>query len=172
MNRRITLVVAMAENGVIGAGGQLPWRLPTDMRRFRRLTWGRPVIMGRKTFQSIGKPLEGRDNIVISRQSDFSPEGVFVARSFEEALRLGEHFAAARGGNEIAIIGGGRVYRAALPIADRIEMTIVHAKTDGDTTFPDLDIDEWRSVSSEKCPRGDNDSHDTSFVVFRRIRAA
>jgi dihydrofolate reductase len=172
MKRRIILVVAMSENGVIGAGGQLPWRLPTDMKRFRRLTWGKPVIMGRKTFQSIGKPLEGRDNIVISRQSDFAPEGVLVARSFEKALTLGEHFAAARGGNEIAIIGGGRVYRAALPIADRIDMTIVHATIEGDTTFPALDMKEWHDVSREKCPRGDNDSHETSFLVFERIRAA
>jgi dihydrofolate reductase len=171
MNRRIILVVAMAENGVIGAGGQLPWRLPTDMKRFRRLTWGKPIIMGRKTFEAIGKPLEGRDNIVISRQSDFAPEGVLVAKSFDEALVLGEHFAAARGGNAIAVIGGGRVYRAALPIADRIEMTIVHANIEGDTTFPNLDMKQWRDVSREKCERGENDSHDTSFVVFERVRA-
>jgi len=165
---RIILVVAMAENRVIGAGGRLPWRLPSDMKRFRRLTWGKPVVMGRRTFQSIGKPLEGRDNIVISRQSDFAPEGVSVAHSFEQALARAERFAAARDGADIAIIGGGGVYRAALARADRIEMTIVHAEIDGDTTFPPLDPTEWREVSREKCRRGDKDSHDTSFVVWER----
>lgn len=168
MNRRIILVVARSENGVIGSGGRLPWRLPSDMKRFRRLTWGRPVVMGRKTFQSIGKPLQGRDNIVISRQSDFAPEGVSVARSLDQALALAERFAAARGVADIAVIGGGRVYRAALPRADRIEMTIVHATIEGDTTFPVLDEQAWREAFREKCPRGDKDSHETSFVVFAR----
>ena len=170
MTSRIIFVVAMAENGVIGAGGGLPWRLPTDLKRFRRLTWGKPVIMGRKTYQSIGKPLEGRDNIVISRQSDFSPDGVSVARSFDDALTIAEHLAAARDGADVAVIGGGRVFRAALPKADRIEMTIVHAEIEGDTTFPALDEAEWREVSNEKCPRGEKDSHETSYVVFERIR--
>jgi dihydrofolate reductase len=169
MTGRIIFVVAMAENGVISAGGRLPWRLPSDMKRFRRLTWGKPIIMGRKTFQSIGKPLDGRDNIVISRQSDFAPEGVSVTHSFVEALALAERFAAARDGADIAIIGGGKVYRAALPRADRVEMTIVHAEIEGDTTFPALDEAEWREVSREKCPRGDRDSHETSFAVFERV---
>ena len=164
----IILVVAMAENGVIGAGGRLPWRLPTDMKRFRRLTWGKPIIMGRRTFQLIGKPLEGRDNIVISRQSDFAPEGVSVTHSLTGALALAERFAAARGGADIAVIGGGKVYRAALPRADRVEMTIVHANIEGDTTFPALDETEWREVSRRKCARGDKDSHETSSVVWER----
>ena len=172
MTSRIILVVAMAENGVIGSGGRLPWRLPSDMKRFRRLTWGKPVVMGRRTFQSIGKPLEGRDNIVISRQSDFAPEGVSVAHRLDEALALAERFAAARDGADIAVIGGGRVYRAVLPRADRIEMTIVHAEIEGDTTFPALDETEWREVSREKCPRGDKDSHQTSFVVWERSKPA
>jgi dihydrofolate reductase len=170
--KSISLVAAVARNGAIGLRGVLPWHLPDDLRHFKRITLGKPIIMGRKTFQSIGKPLDGRDNIVISRQSDFAPEGVSVTHSFVEALALAERFAAARDGADIAIIGGGKVYRAALPRADRVEMTIVHAEIEGDTTFPALDEAEWREVSREKCPRGEKDSHETSFVVFERVGGA
>ena len=172
MSRRIILVVAMAENRVIGAEGRLPWRLPSDLKRFRRLTWDKPLIMGRKTFHSIGRPLDGRDNIVVSRQSGFAPEGVFIARTIDEALALAKGFSVVRGNSDIAIIGGGMVYREILPRADRIEMTIVHADIEGDTTFPVLDPGEWREVSREKCPRGEKDSHETSFVVYERVDAA
>lgn len=171
MSQRIVLVVAMAENRVIGAEGHLPWRLPSDLKRFRRLTWDKPLIMGRKTFHSIGRPLDGRDNIVVSRQEGFAPEGVTIARSIDEAVALAKGFAVARGNSDIAVIGGGMVYREILPRADRIEMTLVHAEIEGDTTFPELDPAEWREVLREKCPRGEKDSHGTSFVVLERIDA-
>ena len=125
---RIAFVVATAENGIIGRNGKLPWRLPSDLKRFRQVTLGKPVVMGRKTYDSIGKPLDGRENIVVTRQAGFSRPGVHVASSVEQALALGQELAEGRGVDEVMVIGGAEVYRVALPRAERIYLTLVHAE--------------------------------------------
>ena len=136
----IALVVGIAENRVIGRGGDLPWRLPSDMKRFRRITMGKPLIMGRKTFASLPKALDGRDNIVVTRNAAFAAEGAIVARDLDEALRIARECAKARGADEIVVIGGAEIFRAALPLADRIYLTRVHALLEGDVFFPRMSI--------------------------------
>jgi dihydrofolate reductase len=168
---RIALVVAVAENGVIGRGGELPWRLPSDLKRFRQLTLGKPVIMGRKTYQSIGKPLEGRDNIVLSARRAECP-GAFVAASIEEALALAARLAAARGAEEIAVIGGVDVFAAALPFAERIYLTLVQAQPTGDRTLSPFCPDAWREVAREPMPRTGEDEFAADFMVLERCSAA
>jgi dihydrofolate reductase len=165
----IAFVVAVAENGVIGAGGGMPWRLPSDLKRFRRLTLDKPIVMGRKTFQTIGKPLDKRDNIVVTRSADFSVPGVLVANSVEAALDMARRAAKARGADEIAVIGGGEIYRLTMSVADRIYLTIVHTKPDGDTRFKWPDPDKWREVERHGPEQGEKDSAPTSFVVLERV---
>ncbi len=166
---RIVFVVAVARNGVIGAGGKLPWRLPSDLKRFRETTWGRPMIMGRKTFSSIGKALPGRETIVVTRDSSFHFEGVHVAHDIEAALALGAQRASAMGVDEIMVVGGGEIYRALLPRADRVVLTEVDLAPEGDAAFPALDPTAWAEVSRDAPPRGPKD--DASFVVkvFERL---
>ena len=166
---KIVLVAAVARNGAIGAKGGLPWRLPSDLKRFRETTWGRPMVMGRKTFDSIGKPLPGRETIVVSRDAGFAREGVHVAGSVEAALDLAAQRAQAMGVDEIMVVGGGELYRATLARADRIVLTEVDLAPEGDAFFPALDSREWREVSRETPPRGEKD--DASFVVRRLERA-
>jgi dihydrofolate reductase len=168
---RLSLIAAVAENGVIGAGGKIPWRLSTDMRRFRRLTLGKPVIMGRKTFGSIGKALEGRINIVVTRQAGFAADGVLLAPSLETALAIAGEPAMAAGGDEVMVIGGGEVYAAALPLADRLYITHVEAAPEGDTKFPFIDPGKWRATASERNPAGAKDSAATTFVIYERQTA-
>ena len=165
----IVLVVAAAENGVIGRGGTMPWHLPSDLKTFRRLTMGKPVVMGRKTFQSIGKALPGRDNIVITRDAAFSAPGVERVASVTEALDIARRHAAARGVTEIAVIGGGDIYAQVLPLAARIYFTRVHAQPDGDTRFPDLPLAEWQIVHSEPIPAMPADDHACTLLVYERI---
>jgi dihydrofolate reductase len=166
----VTLVVAIAENGVIGKGGGLPWKLSSDLKHFRMLTMGKPVIMGRKTFETIGKPLDGRDNIVVTRNPDFEAEGILLALSFEQAIRIARELALGRGADDIAVIGGAQIYAEALPIADAIELTEVHDAPDGDTYFPSYDEGEWREVSRARHAAGPKDSADYSFVRLERAR--
>lgn len=142
----LVIVVAASDNDVIGRHGQLPWRLPEDMKRFRQLTIGKPVLMGRRTFESIGQPLANRRNIVISREPALELPGCEVAASTGEALGL------VRDAPEVMIIGGGEIYRQLLPRTDRIEMTRVHMTVEGDTFFPKLDPREWQVVWSEHFP--------------------
>ena len=165
---RIVLVVAIAENGVIGRSGKLPWRLSSDLKFFRNVTMDKPLIMGRRTFESIGKPLDGRDNIVITRTSGLEWPGVFVVSELDDALGLARKKAAARGADEIAVIGGADIYALTLPVADLIYLTEVHAEPDGDTFFPELDRNEWREVSRERHAAGPKDEADYSFVVLQR----
>jgi dihydrofolate reductase len=165
---RIALVVAVAENGVIGRQGQLPWRMPTDLKRFRRVTLGKPVIMGRKTYESIGKPLDGRDNIVVTRQAGFSAPGIHVARSFDEALSLARTLGSSRGADEIAVIGGADVFRAALALAERIYLTIVHGTPPGDVTLDAFDRSRWRETGREAMQRGPADEFSADFIVLDR----
>ena len=146
MSAPIVLVLAMSDNGVIGDRGGLPWRIPDDMKRFRRLTLGKPIIMGRKTWDSFPKkPLPGRTNIVVTRDASWRAEGALAAHSFGEAL------AKARGENpsEIAVIGGAGIYQAALPLADRIELTEVHITASGDTHLPPFDKSVWRETARD-----------------------
>jgi dihydrofolate reductase len=165
---RVALVVAVAENGIIGRAGKLPWRLPADLRHFRELTLGKPMIMGRKTYASIGGPLDGRDTIVLSARGDSYPRGVRVAASFPEALATARELATARGADEIIIAGGAEVYRAALPMAERIYLTLVHARPEGDTVLGPFAADAWREVARRPMPAGRSDEFGAEFIVLER----
>ncbi|MDK1386962.1 dihydrofolate reductase [Sinorhizobium sp. 8-89] len=169
---RIVIVVAVATNGVIGREGDLPWRLSTDLKRFKALTIGKPVVMGRKTWASLGRPLPGRPNIVISRNRDFAAEGAEVTSSLEAALELARRHAAAIGADEICIIGGGEIYRQSIGVADVLHVTEVHAEVDGDTRFPAIDPVIFEKVFEEDLPRGEKDSHAMHFVTWRRRETA
>jgi len=165
---RVTFVVAAAENGVIGREGVLPWRLSSDLKYFRRMTMGRPIIMGRKTMDSIGKALEGRDNIVLTRQTAVTvPTGVHVVHEPDAALALARRFAEARGADEIAVIGGAEIYRLLLPDCDRIYLTRVHAAPEGDATF-EVDPALWVEVERAPMPRTERDSYDATFITYDR----
>lgn len=171
MTPRLSLIAAVAENGVIGKGGALPWRLSTDMRRFKRLTIGKPVIMGRKTAESLGQPLVDRTNIVIS-STELAHPGFIWVTSVEEALEVARAAVADIGGDEIMVIGGGAAYAATIGLADRLYITRVTASPDGDASFPDIDADRWREVSREAVPAGERDSAPTTFIIYdRRDRA-
>jgi dihydrofolate reductase len=164
----ISLVVAIAENGVIGRDGGLPWHLSSDLKTFRRVTMGKPVIMGRRTFQSLKKPLEGRDNIVVSRDEDFQPDGAIVERDLELALARARACADARGVGEIMVIGGTDVFKETLPLARFIYKTEVHARIEGDAYFPQVDWREWEEVARSRLPKGPRDQFDATFVVLER----
>jgi len=153
---RVVIVAAVARNGVIGVDGRLPWRIPEDMARFKTMTMGHSVVMGRETFESIGKPLAGRTNIVLTRRPGWSHDGVLVADSLESALAI-----AAERGDKAYIAGGAEVYRQALGFADRMELTEVDADPEGDTVFPAVDWSAWREASREEHP-----GH--SFVTYDR----
>jgi dihydrofolate reductase len=165
---RIVLVVAVAENGIIGRAGQLPWRLASDLKRFRQLTLGKPVVMGRKTYASIGKPLDGRHNIVVTRQRDFHPPGVCVTAAVEEALALGQRLAAAHGGDEVMVIGGEEIFRRALDHAQRIHLTAVHAAPAGDARFDVPGPPAWRKTACAPMVQGPNDQFPADFIVLDR----
>ena len=164
----IVFVVAIAENGVIGAGGAMPWRLKSDMAHFKALTIGRPVVMGRKTFASIGRPLPGRTNIVVTRDAAFRAAGVVVTHSFTDAKAVATGDALRRFATEIAVIGGAEIYAQWMDGADRLEVTEVHARPDGDTHFPAIDETAWEEVARVRNPAGPHDSADFSYVTYRR----
>jgi dihydrofolate reductase len=164
----LVLVAAVAENGVIGRDGSLPWWLPGDLKHFRKVTIGKPVLMGRRTFTSIGRPLPGRSNVVLSGDPGFRADGVLTAQSLDAAMALAEDEAKRLGAGEIAVIGGRTLYAATLPLARRIYLTEVHAKPDGNVHFPPFDKSEWREVSREGPLRGPHDAHSYSFVVVDR----
>ena len=166
----IALVVAKAENGAIGWGGQLPWRLRSDMRYFRAITMGKPIIMGRRTFKALPRVLDGRLNIVLTRDRGFVAPDAVMAHSLKEGLDAARASAARTGASEIMIIGGEDVFREVLPQAARIYLTEVHAAPHADTWFPDLDLSEWRETSREAHPAGPKDDHAFSFVVLDRAR--
>jgi dihydrofolate reductase len=168
---RIDIVAAVAENSVIGANGGMPFKLSTDLRRFKALTIGKPVIMGRKTFDSIGKPLPGRINIVISRQPDFAAEGVISARSLDEAIRIGVAATMANDAEAISVLGGGEIYAQALLRADRLLITHVEGTIEGDTFFPDIDPLRFAAGTPEFVPQGEKDSHASRYVVYEKRKA-
>jgi dihydrofolate reductase len=165
---RVSIIVAMATNGVIGRDGKLPWRLSDDLRRFKRLTMGHTIVMGRRTWESIGRPLPGRRTIIVSRRLQFGSdaEDVAVAASFDEALRIAE----SAGGDEAFIVGGSQLYREALPRADRLYITRVLARIDGDTYFPSFDQSEWRLVSSQHHSTDSVNEYPCEFETYERLR--
>ena len=165
---RVSIIIAVSTNDVIGADGGMPWNLPSDLKRFRQLTMGKPIIMGRKTHESIGRVLDGRTNIIVTRQRNYLPPGAIVCANVEDAIAAGHDAVTREGGDEICIIGGGEIYRAALNHVGRIYLTRVHCNVDGDTIFPSLDADIWSEVRSEPGTQNDRDSDDTSFHVFER----
>jgi len=168
---RLTLVVAVAQNGVIGRGGALPWRLSADLRRFKQLTLGKPIVMGRKTWESLGKPLPGRHNIVVTRREDYHVERraedpqVTMVRDLDAAL------AAAGDSAEVMVIGGAEIYALALPRADAIELTRVHARPEGDTFWPEVSRDEWREIARADQSADERNDHAMTFITLARCRA-
>ena len=164
----LILVAAVGENGVIGRDGALPWRLKSDMQHFRKLTLGRPVVMGRKTFASIGKPLKHRTNIVVSRDPDFAAPGIVVAPNLEAALAAAGGDAQRRSADTIAVIGGAGIFRDVMDVADRLEITVVHASPEGDTFFPPIDAKVWRETARVRHPAAPQDDADVSFVSYER----
>jgi dihydrofolate reductase len=169
----VAIYVAIAENGVIGSKGGLPWRLSTDLKRFKADTTGKPIIMGRKTWESFPKrPLPGRLNIVVTRDKAYQAEGAETASSLQDAIKLATTRARCMAGvDEICVIGGSEIYAQALSLADRLHITHVLAKVDGDTVFPPIDPEIWYLVSAEDFPAGEKDTHATRYAVYER-RAA
>ena len=165
---KLVLVAAMGENGVIGRDGQMPWRLKSDLRHFRALTLDKPIVMGRRTFESIGKALDRRTNIVITRNPDFHAEGVETVPNLTAALERARKDAERRGVDEIMVIGGGDIFAEALPLADRLEITHVHMAPEGDVTFPPIDAKEWRVEKREEREAGPGD--DASFACATYLR--
>jgi dihydrofolate reductase len=165
----IVLIVAVADNGVIGAGGAIPWRLKSDQQRLKAMTMGKPIVMGRKTFMSFPRgPLPGRTNIVITRDETFRAAGAVVTTSFAEAHAVARADALRRSVAEIAVIGGADIYARSMDIADRLEITEVHVTPAGDTHFPPVDAGKWQEIARTLHPAGPDDSAAFSYVTYRR----
>jgi dihydrofolate reductase len=167
----IVLIVAVADNGVIGSRGALPWRLKSDMQRLKAITTGKPVVMGRKTFASIGRPLPGRTNIVVTRDTSFRAAGAVVTTSFAAARAVALGDALRRFASDIAVIGGAEIYQQWMGVADRLEVTEVHTRPEGDTSFAAIDAADWQEVARVRNPAGQDDSADFSYVTYRRRRS-
>jgi dihydrofolate reductase len=164
----VSIVVAAAENNVIGSANALPWRLPDDLRRFKALTLGKPVVMGRRTWESIGKPLPGRTNIVVSRRSDLLLEGATVVDSLAQAFAAGARHSA--GAPEVMVIGGAEIYRQALASTTTVHLTRVHARVAGDAYFPELAAEDWAETELQFHPVDERHAYAFSFVTLQRIR--
>lgn len=164
----LVIVVAVAENGVIGRDGGLPWRIPGDLKHFKNVTTGKPLVMGRKTFDSIGKPLPGRTNIVLTRDRNWKADGIVIGHSLDEVIALANATARESGANEIAIIGGSSLFAETLPSVAKIELTEVHARPDGDILFPDYDRDAFRETHREGPLQGPKDEFAYSVVTLER----
>lgn len=158
----VSLIVAMTENRVIGRDGDMPWRLSDDLRRFKRITMGHHIVMGRKTYESIGRPLPGRTSVVISRSANYDHADIRVARSLEEA------FSIAKSDNEVFITGGAQIFALALPRVERIYLTRIHCNLEGDTFFPEVDWTEWQLTEDERHPADERNDHDYSFQLWSR----
>jgi dihydrofolate reductase len=164
----ISIIVAVSQNNIIGKDNQLIWRLPDDLKRFKSLTLGHPIIMGRKTFDSIGKPLPGRTSIVITRDSTFAPEGVWVAHSIDEAIQMAQNLTQ----DEVFIIGGGDIYKQTLPIAQKIFLTTVNLEVEGDTTFEITDLNNWEEVRNEHHTSDEKHAYSFNFIDLVRVKSA
>lgn len=165
----LCLIVATAENGVIGRDGKMPWHLPFELKYFRARTLGKPVIMGRKTFQSVGKPLPGRDNIVITRDRAFAASGATVVASLDAAIAAAQWIAARSGATEIMVIGGGEIFAQALPLVARVYLTRVALSPEGDATFPALPADAWRLVSETPVPGAAAGDPAAAACIYERL---
>ncbi len=159
----ITILAAVGKNGVIGNNNQLIWHLPNDLKRFKQRTLGHPIIMGRKTFESFPKPLPGRVHFVISRQEHPSTENVYWVNSLQEAIQLAMTFS-----QEVFVIGGGEIYTQALPLADRMELTLVGATFEGDSYFPKIDFSQWNVISEEGHLKDEKHPYDYTFITLER----
>ena len=159
---KLSIIVAMSTNHIIGNENNLPWRLSSDLMHFKKITMGKPIVMGRKTHESIGRPLPGRDNIIITRNLYYEADGCAVVHSTEEVEKLCQQH------DEIMIMGGAEIYRYFLPLAERLYVTEVHAEVEGDTVFPEFDPDEWIEVRREDLKADEKNQYDYSFVVFDR----
>ena len=166
---KLAIIVAQAENRVIGINNNLPWHLPEDLRYFKQVTMGKPIIMGRKTFESIGRPLPGRTNIVITRDDSYQPENVKVVNSLEAARELAQSICTIDGCDEAMIIGGAQIYEQALPMADRLYLTQVHADVNGDAWFPAFNPGDWAEIGREDFYAEGHNPYDYSFIVLKRI---
>ena len=166
---KIALIAAYAQNQVVGIDNKLPWHLPEDLKYFKACTTGKAIIMGRKTYESIGRPLPNRTNIVISRSSDYAPEGVKVVNSLDAAIELAAAVNEINGIDEIMVIGGAMIYEMALPKADRLYLTHVHAKVEGDAYFPEVDFSNWRETQRADYAASETNPYDYSFVVYDKI---
>jgi dihydrofolate reductase len=167
----IVLIVAVAENGIIGAGGAIPWRLKTDQQRLKAMTMGKPVVMGRKTFLSLRRPLPGRTNIVVSRDPGFRARGAVITTSLAAARQVAHADALRRSVDEIAVIGGADIYLQCMDIADRLEVTEVHASPQGDTHFGPIEAGQWAEVARVRHSAASDDSADFSYVTYRRRKS-
>lgn len=165
----LSIVVAVAENGVIGRDNALPWRLRTDLRRFRALTMAKPLIMGRRCHESIGRPLPGRETVVMTRDPAYRAEGMQLVGSWEEAKRAAAAAAARLGADEVAVVGGAEIYRLALPEAARLHLTLVHARPEGDVMFPAFDRALFREAGRVEVPAGPDDDHAATFLDLERV---
>lgn len=165
---RLALIAAVAENGVIGKDNALPWRLPGDLAHFKRVTMGKPIVMGRRTFESIGRALPGRTNIVISRTPAYVAPGCRVVNALAPALELASDIAREDAMEEAVVIGGAAIYAGALPRAERLYLTQIHARVPGDTFFPDIDWTQWCEIEREHHDAVDPDTPAYSFVVYER----
>jgi dihydrofolate reductase len=164
MSKSITIIAAMANNRAIGMAGRMPWHLPAELQHFKRATLGKPVVMGRKTWEAIGRPLPGRQNVVVSRQPDYAAPGCDCQTSLEAAIQLAD-------GPEVMVIGGGELYRQALPIANRMVLTFVDCSPPADTWFPAWRADEWQEVSRERHPADENNPFAYEILELRRVSA-
>jgi dihydrofolate reductase len=164
----IVLIVAVAENGVIGSAGAIPWRLKSDVQRLKTMTMGKPVVMGRKTFESLRRPLPGRTNIVVTRDANFRAPGAVATTSFADARAIALGDALRRLATEIAVIGGAEIYAQWMDVADRLEVTEVHARPEGDTRLAEIDLEEWEEAARTFNLKTGDDTADFSYVTYRR----
>ena len=168
----VVMIAAVARNGVIGAENDMPWKLPTDLKHFKKLTLGKPVVMGRKTFLSFGgRPLPGRPHVIISRNPDYAPQGAQAVTSLEAGLKTAKDIAAETGADEIIVMGGGQIYAQAMPFANRLEITEVDAEPDGDTRFPEIDPDVWKETARTQGEQSERDTAPFAFVTYLRAEA-
>jgi dihydrofolate reductase len=166
---RISILAALSSNNVIGRNNEVPWRLSTDLKRLKALSMGHHIVLGRKTFESVGRPLPGRTNLVITRQEGYAPAGVVVVHSLEEALRIARE----AGEQETFILGGAEIYAQSMHVADRMYLTRVHAEVEGDTWFPDFDdVSEWRLTDAEHFEADEKNQYPFSFLTYDRAAAA
>lgn len=162
---RLSLIVAMAKNRIIGAEGKIPWHLPNELQLFKSVTMGHHIIMGRKTYESIGRLLPGRTTVIVTRQKDYAVTGAKIAHTLDEAVAI------CAGDSEIFVIGGGELYRAAMPIADRIYLTVVEAEPPGDTRMPEFDAAQWQVSSTKRYHKDNRHAHDYRFEIHDRVAA-